>query len=156
MSSISRRRFLAQLAASAAGSAAASSLFAQFPAAAKSLPLRLAADPLRPQFHLLPAKNWMNDPNGPIYYNGRYHMFFQYNPNAAVWGDMHWAHASSPDMIHWHHEPVAVAPTPGGYDRDGVFSGCIVVDRGTPTMIYTGVEPPATPAEATLKDGNHA
>ncbi len=47
-------------------------------------------DPLRPQFHLMPAQNWLNDPNGPVYYNGYYHMFFQYNPNAAVWGDMHW------------------------------------------------------------------
>src|SRR5690348_18121349 len=56
---------------------------------------RLVADPLRPQYHLLPAKNWMNDPNGPIHWNGRYHMFFQYNPNTAVWGDMHWAHAVS-------------------------------------------------------------
>ncbi|TMP89744.1 MAG: glycoside hydrolase family 32 protein [Verrucomicrobia bacterium] len=45
----------------------------------------------------------MNDPNGPIYWKGRYHMFFQYNPHAAVWGDMHWAHAVSPDMIHWRH-----------------------------------------------------
>ena len=47
-------------------------------------------DPLRPQFHLMPEKNWLNDPNGPVYFNGHYHMFFQYNPNAAVWGDMHW------------------------------------------------------------------
>jgi beta-fructofuranosidase len=47
-------------------------------------------DPLRPQYHLMPAKNWLNDPNGPVYYNGYYHMFFQHNPNAAVWGDMHW------------------------------------------------------------------
>ena len=47
-------------------------------------------DPLRPQYHLMPTKNWLNDPNGPVYYNGYYHMFFQYNPNAAVWGDIHW------------------------------------------------------------------
>jgi len=47
----------------------------------------------------------MNDPNGPIYWNGLYHMFFQCNPNAAVWGDMHWAHATSEDMIHWRHLP---------------------------------------------------
>ncbi|PYX42138.1 MAG: hypothetical protein DMG81_02185 [Acidobacteria bacterium] len=53
--------------------------------------MKLAADPRRPQFHLLPAANWMNDPNGPIYYRGRYHMFFQYNPNGAFWGTMHWA-----------------------------------------------------------------
>src|SRR6266566_6183675 len=80
---------------------------------------RLAADPLRPQYHLLPAKNWMNDPNGPMHWNGRYHMFFQYNPNAAVWGDMHWAHAVSEDMIHWRHLPIALAPSPGQSDADG-------------------------------------
>src|SRR5690242_220623 len=77
-----------------------------------ALQVKLAADPLRPQFHLLPAKNWMNDPNGPIFWNGLYHMFFQYNPNAAVWGDMHWNHAVSEDMIHWRHLPIALAPTP--------------------------------------------
>src|SRR5271156_3956493 len=75
--------------------------------------LSLAHDPRRPQFHLLPAKNWMNDPDGPIYFNGKYHMFFQYNPLAAVWGDMSWYHSSSPDMIHWTHLPIAFTPTPG-------------------------------------------
>ncbi len=114
----------------------------------------LAADPLRPQFHLLPAANWMNDPNGPIYWEGHYHMFFQYNPAAAVWGDMHWAHAISPDMIHWKHLPVALAPTPGGPDQDGCFSGSAVDDRGVATFIYTGVSS-ATPEQATLRDGTH-
>jgi beta-fructofuranosidase len=116
---------------------------------------RLATDPLRPQYHLLPSANWMNDPNGPIFYKGRYHMFFQYNPNGAFWGTMHWAHATSPDMIHWKHEPVALAPTPGGYDRDGVFSGSTVLDGDTPTVIYTGVLPPASTSEITLGDGQH-
>ena len=87
---------------------------------------RLAADPLRPQFHLLPVKSWMNDPNGPILWNGLYHMFYQYNPNAAVWGDMHWNHAVSEDMIHWHHMPIALAPTPGWDDADGCFTGSAV------------------------------
>jgi beta-fructofuranosidase len=114
----------------------------------------LAADPLRPQYHLLPAANWMNDPNGPIYWKGRYHMFFQYNPRAAVWGDMHWNHAVSPDMIHWEHLPVALAPTPGGYDQDGCFSGTAADDQGTPTIIYTGVRS-STPELATLRDGTH-
>jgi beta-fructofuranosidase len=115
---------------------------------------RLAADPLRPQFHLLPAKNWMNDPNGPIFWNGMYHMFFQYNPNAAVWGDMHWAHAVSPDMIHWRHLPLALAPTPGWADADGCFTGSAVDDHGTATFIYTGVKTVA-PDFATLRDGTH-
>ena len=56
----------------------------------------------------------MNDPNGPIWWKGKYHMFYQLNPHAAVWGDMHWGHAVSPDMVHWQHQPVALAPTPGG------------------------------------------
>jgi len=97
----------------------------------------------------------MNDPNGPIFYKGRYHMFFQYNPNGAFWGSMHWAHATSPDMVFWQHEPVAVAPTAGGWDRDGVFSGSAVLDGGTPTIIYTGVLPRAPATEITLDDGNH-
>jgi beta-fructofuranosidase len=98
----------------------------------------------------------MNDPNGPICFQGRYHMFYQYNPHGAFWGSMHWGHATSPDMVHWQHAPLALAPTPGGYDQDGVFSGCAVLDRGLPTLVYTGVEPPATPAQATLRDGSHS
>ena len=97
----------------------------------------------------------MNDPNGPIFLNGVYHMFFQYNPNASVWGDMHWAHATSADMVHWKHQPIAIAPTPGGYDQDGVFSGCIVMDGLLPTAIYTGVRTTANQADATLLDGVH-
>ena len=149
---ISRRRFLAQAVVAATATAVPRAAFG-----AKESPLaaQLAADLLRPQYHLLPAANWMNDPNGPIFYQGRYHMFFQYNPDGAFWGDMHWAHATSPDMIHWEHEPVAIAPTPDGYDRDGVFSGSIVLDGNTPTAIYTGVAPPATPAGTTLDDGHH-
>jgi beta-fructofuranosidase len=153
MTGISRRRFLAHsgLVLGAATLAQRASAFRP----ADTLRLRLAGDPLRPQYHLLPAANWMNDPNGPIFFRGRYHMFFQYNPNGAFWGSMHWAHATSPDMIHWKHEPVALAPTPGGYDRDGVFSGSMVLDGETPTAIYTGVLPPASPAEITLDDGKH-
>jgi beta-fructofuranosidase len=117
---------------------------------------KLAADPLRPQYHLLPSHNWMNDPNGPIFFRGRFHMFHQYNPLAAVWGNMNWAHATSPDMIHWQHEPIALSPTPGGPDRDGVFSGSAVVDNGKVTMIYTGVAPPSTANDATLRDGVHS
>lgn len=152
MKSISRRTFLMQSGMAAAATMLPPSARASGPT---DLRARLAHDPLRPQYHLMPAANWMNDPNGPIFYKGRYHMFFQYNPNASVWGDMHWAHSSSPDMIHWQHEPVALAPSPHGWDRDGVFSGCIVLDGATPTAIYTGVGPTDTPAEATLKDGQH-
>jgi len=113
----------------------------------------IAHDPLRPEFHLLPPHNWMNDPNGPIWWKGQYHLFYQLNPHAAVWGDMHWGHATSPDMIHWKHQPIALAPTPGGADSEGCFSGSAVVFDGKPTFIYTGVQN-APPAETTLHDGN--
>jgi beta-fructofuranosidase len=119
-----------------------------------SLCRKLASDRLRPQYHLLPSRNWMNDPNGPIYFAGRYHMFHQYNPRGATWGNMHWAHDSSPDLIHWQHEPIALAPTPGGPDSDGVFSGSAVVDQGKVAVIYTGVAPPSS-GDATLRDGVH-
>lgn len=162
--SLSRRSFL-QLSAAAALAPVqprrflSSDTHAENPSptdpATTALCRKLAADPLRPQYHLLPAHNWMNDPNGPIFYRGRYHMFHQYNPQSAVWGNMNWAHATSPDMIHWTHEPIAISPTPGGPDRDGVFSGSAVLDNGKPTMIYTAVAPPATDAEATLRDGAH-
>ena len=114
---------------------------------------QVARDPMRPQYHLQPARGWMNDPCGPIYWRGRYHMFFQYNPHAAIWGDMHWAHATSPDMVHWHREPIALAPTPGGPDQDGCFTGTAVVAEGKPTFLYTGVR--KVPSDqATLRDGN--
>jgi beta-fructofuranosidase len=116
---------------------------------------RLASDPRRPQFHLLPAANWMNDPNGPIYFRGKYHMFYQYNPNGAFWGDMHWDHAVSADMVHWKHLGVALAPTPGGPDADGCFSGTAVVQDGQVIFLYTGVRSVAE-AQATIKDGAHS
>lgn len=113
----------------------------------------IAHDPRRPEYHLLPQHNWMNDPNGPIWWKGKYHLFYQLNPHAAVWGDMHWGHAVSTDMVHWHHQPIALAPTPGGPDSEGCFSGSAMVREGVPTFIYTGVQN-APPAQVTIRDGN--
>lgn len=115
----------------------------------------MARDPRRPQIHLLPAANWMNDPNGPIYWNGNYHMFYQYNPNGAYWGDMHWGHAISKDMVHWKHLPVVLSPTPGGPDADGCFTGTALVQDGRVVVMYTGVHA-ASEDEATIKDGAHS
>jgi beta-fructofuranosidase len=129
-----------------------------FPASAEALAdhnassnASLALDPLRPQYHLLPARNWMNDPNGPIYWKGKYHMFFQYNPHDAVWGDMHWAHAVSEDMIHWMHLPIAIAPSAGGADEEGVYSGTAFVHKGRVGMMYTGVKA-SRPEDATIRE----
>jgi len=149
----SRRSFLKMSGAAALVPALTHSLHTS--SGSDDLCRKLAADPLRPQYHLLPAHNWMNDPNGPIYFGGRYHMFHQYNPKGAIWGNMNWAHATSPDMIHWRHEGTAISPSPDGPDRDGVFSGSAVLDNGKPTVIYTAVAPPASPSEATLRDGAH-
>ena len=104
---------------------------------------RLSHDPRRPQFHLLPTHNWMNDPNGPVYFAGRYHMFFQYNPEGPIWGNMSWNHAVSPDMLHWTNYPVAFTMTPGSADAAGCFSGSMIVDEHAGNQrayaIYTGV-----------------
>ncbi len=80
----------------------------------------------------------MNDPNGLIQWQGIYHLFYQHNPNAPLWGDMHWGHAASSDLVHWRDLPIALAPTPGGADEAGVFSGCAVNNDGVPTIFYTG------------------
>jgi beta-fructofuranosidase len=132
-----RRRFLGGSAAVVAGAFVAKSLLAVAEGPTGSA---LARDPMRPQFHLLPAKNWMNDPNGPVFHNGEYHMFFQYNPLAATWGDMSWNHAVSKDMIHWRLFPVAMTPTVGGYDSYGVFSGSALVSGKRVYQIYTGTK----------------
>ncbi|MEW5957951.1 MAG: glycoside hydrolase family 32 protein [Chloroflexota bacterium] len=96
------------------------------------------ANRYRPCYHFLPPKNWMNDPNGLIQWQGQYHLFYQHNPDNPFWANMHWGHAVSTDLVHWNHLPIAMAPTPGGPDADGCWSGCAVNDNGTPTFIYSG------------------
>lgn len=102
---------------------------------------QLAGDPHRPQYHFLPPANWMNDPNGLIQWKGQYHLFYQYNPYGPVHSHIHWGHAVSPDLVHWTDLPVALTPTPGGFDAAGCWSGCAVNNDGVPTLLYTGVFP---------------
>ncbi|MEZ0538399.1 glycoside hydrolase family 32 protein [Fibrella arboris] len=85
---------------------------------------KAGAEPHRPQFHFAPKAHWMNDPNGMVYLNGTYHLFFQYYPDATVWGPMHWGHATSKDMLHWQEQPIALYPDSLGW----IFSGSAVVD----------------------------
>lgn len=96
------------------------------------------ADPHRPRYHFLPLANWMNDPNGLIHWQGRYHLFYQHNPNGAFWGTMHWGHAVSSDLVRWEHLPIALTPTPASPDADGCWSGCAVDHDGVATLIYSG------------------
>jgi beta-fructofuranosidase len=112
----------------------------------------IARDPMRPQYHLLPKHGWMNDPCGPIFWKGRYHMFLQYN-DEPVSGVKLWAHATSSDMVHWRREPIALAPTPGGPDAQGCWTGTAAVVDGKPTFLYTGVVN-STPDQATLADSD--
>ena len=78
----------------------------------------------RPQFHFSPERAWMNDPNGMVYYNGEYHLFYQYYPYASIWGPMHWGHAISKDLVNWEHLPIALYPDEHGL----IFSGSAVID----------------------------
>jgi fructan beta-fructosidase len=92
----------------------------------------------RPQFHFSPPQQWMNDPNGMVYVDGEYHLFYQYNPYANKWGPMHWGHAVSDDMVHWINLPIALFP-----DRHGtIFSGSAVVDEGNTSGFGTVANPP--------------
>lgn len=95
------------------------------------------ADPHRPAYHVSPSVNWMNDPNGLIFYKGEYHLFYQYNPFSPQWGNIHWAHCKSKDLIHWEQLPIALAPSED-YDKDGCFSGSAVEHEGKLYLFYTG------------------
>ena len=97
------------------------------------------ADPNRPAYHFHPPAYWMNDPNGPIQYKGIYHLFYQYNPYGDTWGNMHWGHARSKDLIHWEHLPIALWPSKEK-GEDHVFSGCATIaPDGKPMIFYTSI-----------------
>ena len=113
-------------------------------------------EPFRPQLSFSPQRNWMNDPNGLVYHDGEYHLFYQYNPNKNTWGDMSWGHAVSPDLLHWTELPLAlpVDKDAKGEPTQMFFSGSAVVDHantsgfgqpGKPAMVamYTSMYPQA-------------
>lgn len=110
---------------------------------------RAEGDPHRPRFHFVSPAGWLNDPNGVSQWNGTYHLFYQYNPEGAFHHRIHWGHATSTDLVNWSDEPVALAPSDGtdslrspdsihSPDQDGCWSGVLVNDAGTPTLVYSG------------------
>lgn len=100
---------------------------------------------IRPEYHLSTRVGWMNDPNGFSWYNGMYHMFYQYYPYDTHWGPMHWGHAISKDLLHWEYLPAALAPDMS-YDKDGCFSGSAVeLPDGRQLLMYTGVSKETQP-----------
>lgn len=92
----------------------------------------------RPQVHFTPDSMWMNDPNGMVYYEGEYHLFYQHYPDGTVWGPMHWGHAISTDLVHWEHMPVALYPDSLGW----IFSGSAVADVTNTSGLGTSENPP--------------
>jgi beta-fructofuranosidase len=92
--------------------------------------------------HYVPAKGWMNDPNGLVHWQGRHHLFYQYNPDGTEFTNQHWGHASSPDLLTWTEHEVALFPGPAEsapYDATACFSGCAVEHDGGVSILYTGV-----------------
>jgi len=104
-------------------------------------------EPYRPQYHFTPAKNWMNDPNGLIYYSGEYHLFYQHNPEGPTWGNISWGHAVSTDLVHWRELPLAIPATA----TEMAWSGSVVVDRRN----TTGFGAPGRPAMVAMFTSYH-
>lgn len=97
----------------------------------------LITDEMRPAYHFSPRIGWLNDPNGLSFYDGKYHLFYQYHPYSTYWGPMHWGHAVSGDLITWEHLPAALAPDTD-YDYSGCFSGsAVTMDDGSHMLMYT-------------------
>lgn len=92
----------------------------------------------RPKLRFSPDRKWMNDPNGLVYYDNEYHLFYQYNPTGTTWGPMYWGHAVSTDLVNWNDLPVALEPDSNGF----IWSGSVVVDTNNTSGFQTGTQPP--------------
>lgn len=118
------------------------------------VPEAAASYPAPPAFHLRPDQGWLNDPNGMVHRDGRWHVFYQYNPYAPRHAAIHWGHASSADLLHWRHHRVAFGPTPGGPDSYGAWSGVFVPGLDAPAVAYSGVVDSGTQSTVVLRWGS--
>ncbi|KAI4384727.1 hypothetical protein MLD38_002842 [Melastoma candidum] len=110
----------------------------------------------RTAYHFQPEKNWMNDPNGPLYHMGWYHLFYQYNPDSATWGNITWGHAVSVDLIHWLYLPLAMVPDQH-YDRKGVWTGsATILPGGEIKILYTGDDDNSIQVQNLAYPSNHS
>jgi beta-fructofuranosidase len=110
-------------------------------AAVRAAAPRAQADPSRPIFHVTAPAQWINDPNGPIYYHGQYHLFYQLHPFSDGSGPKYWGHVSSPDLAKWEHLPIALAPSQDRGESE-IWSGCCTINgEGKPMIFYTSITP---------------
>ena len=118
---------------------------------AAAMPLRsdYALDPNRPTYHLCPPGKWMNEPHGPMFYNGFYHIFYQANPHAPIWDHLSWGHLKSRDMLHWEDCPLALIPEKEANSQHGCWSGSSVIDKdGLPRIYFTAGDDTRFPNQA--------
>ncbi|MGC2329925.1 MAG: glycoside hydrolase family 32 protein [Candidatus Acidiferrales bacterium] len=143
---ISRRQFLgtaaAGLAASCVRGAESDRDLAQAMEAVRAAIPLASADRERPIYHFHPPANWNNDPNGPLFYNGWHHLFYQLNPFGATIAHQHWGHARSQDLVNWEHLPIAICPSSDKGERAIFSGGSIVAKDGRPRLIYTSIGHP--------------
>lgn len=132
--------------ATAATAALALGLLGAIPATADDAHPGLdpATEQYRPSLHFSPERNWMNDPNGLVYDDGTWHLFFQHNPAGTRWGNMSWGHATSTDLVHWEEQPIAIPQTfdASGVAIEDIFSGSVVVDDENTSGFGTAEHPP--------------
>jgi sucrose-6-phosphate hydrolase SacC (GH32 family) len=110
---------------------------------------RYDGDRHRPQYHFIPPEHWMNEPHAPLHFRGRYHLFYQHNPQGPYWHQIHWGHAVSDDLVHWRDLPYALSPEQDAVDPDGCWSGSAVVDDdGVPAIFYSAGDNRRSPNQA--------